>query len=147
MSPMTPPPRAMKVLLRSSLLCNALSHTCCRTSRLLNCSPSGRLTTSTSCLPPAVIVCKHLQTQLDGDYADVCTGTIHSMGAAWHLPLKIQRCNCDVGDNQNLLAKYMLLQQVTSAQKPLSYVDRIRPIPQRDIDRLQGLGVNGEGMY
>lgn len=69
------------------------------------------------------------------------------MGATWHLPLKIQGCDCVVRDHQHLLAKYMLLQQVTSAQKPLSYIDRIRPVSQRDIDRLQGLGLNGNGMH
>ena len=33
-----------------------------------------------------------------------------NMRAAWHLPLKIQGCYCLVGDHQNLLAKYVLLQ-------------------------------------
>ncbi len=61
MSPMTPPPRATNVELRSSLLCNALSQTCCSTSRLLNCSPSGSVTTWISCLPPELRALVHLQ--------------------------------------------------------------------------------------
>ncbi len=60
---MTPPPSATKVLLRSSLLCSALSHTFCKTSRLLYCSPSGSVTTWTSCLPPADRAFIHLQTE------------------------------------------------------------------------------------
>src|SRR3546814_8131206 len=73
-SPMTPPPSATSVVLRSHFSLSSISNTCIRLAQFFSSSPSGK-TTETTCLPAASRSEEHtseLQSLMRISYAVFC---------------------------------------------------------------------------